>query len=106
MKKASSILLLIAGIIDIVVASMVLLSALLTLFWFGGYLFALPWNVFILLAGIFALVARKRLNSGDPKTKNMMIVVIVFTVLGADIIGLTGGILGLIDAIQHQPKEE
>ena len=102
MKKASNILLMVAGIIDIIVGAIVIATCWLALF------ATLPWGVFLLLAGIFALVARKKQNASDPKTKTMMIVVIVFTVLGADLIGLTGGILGLIDVIQHpnQPKEE
>lgn len=94
MRKASGILLLIAGIIDLVVASLGILFSWATLF------ISLPWGICLLLAGIFALVAKKK------QTKGMYITTIVFAFLGLDTIGLVGAILGLIAEIKdpHQPE--
>ncbi len=86
MKKASSIVLLIAGILDIIAGSIVILTSWAAMF------FTLPWGIFLLLAGIFALVARKK------ETKGMYITTIVFGVLSLELISLTGAILGLVAA--------
>ena len=75
MKKAAEIILLIGGIIDLVIGGLCILCLIPT-----PYLFS----------GIFALVARKK------QTKGMIITTMVFAILGAEIITLTGAILLLL----------
>lgn len=90
MKKASGILLMIAGILDLILASCTILTCWLVFF------VTLVWGVLLLLAGIFALVARKK------QTKGMYITSIVFSVLSADLLGAVGSILGVISASKKQ----
>ena len=106
MKKASSIILMISGIVDIVAASLLLLSAVLT-FWLIFPLFFILPAVMLLVSGILALKARKNNKRGT------YIANIVFAVLSCmDPLSIIGDVLGIIyfakhpDEVPVKPVEE
>ena len=84
MKKASDILLLIGGIIDIVIGGLFLLCLVPTPFIFSG---------------IFALVARKK------QTKGLFITTLVFSILSFEPVTITGAILAIVCDEAGDPLE-
>ena len=85
MKKASDILLLVGGIIDIVAGGALLLCLVPT---------------FLLPAGILALCARKKDSLG------LTITTLVFAALSGDAVVITGSILSLVVHSQEHPEEK
>ncbi len=83
MKKAANTVLLVGGILDIVLGAILLLCLVPN---------------FLIFAGIFALVARKR------QTKELYITTLVFALLSAEPITITGAILAIVD--DEEKKEE
>ena len=85
MKKASDILLLVGGIIDIVA---------------GGALLICLVPTFLLPAGILALCARKKNSQG------LIITTLVFAALSFEPVVITGTILALVVQSEEQKKQE